>query len=116
MSDYKQRSLHDSGAETVDGNSDDVNVREQSGPFSFVLDVTAQSGTTPTLDVDIEGKCPVSGKYVVLGSFTQVGDALSTQKVDISEIAFATIRAAWDLEGTTPSYTFTLSMSAKDRN
>lgn len=110
MSNFVQETLHASGAETADGNSEAVDVKLQSGPFAFVLDVTAQSGTAPTLDVDIEGYDPTSNKWVVLGSFTQVTTTLGTSLLTLSEIAFARIRAAWDIGGTSPNYTFSLGM------
>ena len=115
MSDFIQASLHDSGSETSSGNSAALDVKHESGPFAFVLDVTAYSGTTPTLDVDIEGYDPLSDKWLVLTSFTQVGEATGNELKTLDNIAFARIRAAWTLAGTTPDYTFTIAAHAKPR-
>jgi hypothetical protein len=100
-----------SAARTASGNTADIDV----GRFicgEICLDVTAVSGTNPTLDVYIEGKDQLSGKYKVL--FSQTGiNAAGTYWFTITTLAFKYIRARWVIGGTSPSFTFSIGMEAK---
>jgi hypothetical protein len=100
-----------SGARTASGNTADIDV----GRFicaEICLDVTAVSGTTPTLDVYIEGKDQVSGKYKTL--FSQTGiNAVGTYWFTITTLAFKYIRVRWVISGTSPSFTFSVGMEGK---
>ena len=90
----------------------------------LVLDVTAVTGTTPTLDVTIERKDPLSGVY------TTIPGAVFTQKTVISVDALTIYpgiavaanesvndalsevwRAVATITGTTPDFTFSLAGS-----
>ncbi len=109
-----------SGIQTATADGNEVQVRTR-GKVDFVLDVTAKAVAT-TLDVIIEGRDAISGKWTQLLddadspavlAFTQVGDALATERLTLpSGIADTYIRASWVIVGT--SYTFTVSMIAKD--
>jgi len=100
-----------SAARTTSGNTADIDV----GRFicaEICLDVTSVSGTSPTLDVYIEGKDQVSGKYKVL--FSQTGiTAVGTYWFTITTLAFKYLRVRWVIGGTTPSFTFSVGMEAK---
>jgi hypothetical protein len=100
-----------SGARTSSGNTADIDV----GRFicaEICLDVTAVSGTSPSLDVYIEGKDQVSGKYKVL--FSQTGiNAVGTWWFTITTLAFKYIRVRWVISGTSPSFTFSVGMEGK---
>jgi hypothetical protein len=78
------------------------------------LDVTAVSGTNPTLDIDIEAKDPVSGKVFALKSFAQA-TGVTTEAVWLglpADTVFPTpyMRANVTIGGTdTPTFTFSLS-------
>jgi len=100
-----------SAARTESGNTADIDV----GRFTcgeICLDVTAVSGTTPTLDVYIEGKDQLSGKYKVL--FSQTGiNAVSTYWFTITTNAWKYLRVRWVISGTSPSFTFSVGMEAK---
>ena len=112
---FQQTTLHTSGAETATVTGLDVNV-EQLKAANFYLDVTAVSGTTPTLDVKIQEKDPVSGKYFDLVSFTQQTAISSERKsygLGAGELLGEVIRYVATIAGTTPSFTFSLSMVAK---
>jgi len=77
------------------------------------LDVTAASGTTPTLDVVIEEKDATSGKYFVIATFTQeVG--VATQKQPVPGIQSGILRARATIGGTTPDFTFSVGFSGKE--
>ena len=100
-----------SSAKTTSGNTADIDV----GKFlhaEVCLDVTAASGTSQTLTFYLEGKDPVSGKYKTLwdpGTITAVG----TFWLAITTLAFKYLRARWVIGGGTPSFTFSVGMSAK---
>lgn len=100
-----------SAARTASGNTSDIDV----GRFicgEICLDVTAVSGTTPTLDVYVEGKDQLSGKYKVL--FSQTGiSAVGTYWGTVNPLPFKYIRARWVIGGTSPSFTFSIGMEAK---
>jgi len=107
--------LHPSQTETQDGNSGDFYIGHAKTVI-FVLDVTAFGGTTPTLDVKIQNKDPVSGKYDDAVTFTQVGEATSTQwkyAPDSGKELANHIRVVWTLGGTNPSYKFSVSAILK---
>ena len=108
----QQATLHTSAAETATVTGADVDT-EQLGSANFYLDVTAVTGTTPTLDVKIQEKDPVSGKYFDLVSFTQQTAISSERKsygLGAGELLGKVIRYVATIAGTTPSFTFSLSM------
>lgn len=87
-----------------------------------MLNVTEASGTTPTLDVKIQAKCPVSGVYVDIpgASFAQKtttgADSLliypgvtETANRDVSSVLPTIFRAVATLGGGTPTFAFTLT-------
>lgn len=107
--------LHPSQAENVTGLSAVFEVSRlkymPAGFGAFVIDVTAASGTTPTLDVTIVNVDPVSGKEDVLVTFTQRTAAATQWKYacDTGKVMGNYIRAKWTIGGTTPSFTFTIT-------
>jgi len=115
VSAVQQTTLHPSGAEIASVTGSDVDI-EPLKAANFYLDVTAVSGTTPTLDVKIQEKDPVSGKYFDLVSFTQVTAVISERKnygSGVGELLGKIIRFVATISGTTPSFTFSLSMVGK---
>jgi len=76
------------------------------------LDVTAVSGTDPALNVYIEGKDVGSGKYKVL--FSQAGiTSVGTYWFTITHLAFRYMRVRWEISGTNPSFTFSVTAEMK---
>jgi hypothetical protein len=57
----------------------------------FVLDVTAISGSSPTLDVQIQEKDAASGKYVAVTTFTQKTTTVTDRQV-ITALLSKTLR------------------------
>ena len=96
-----------SGARTASGTAPDVDV----GRFLYAelcLDVTAVSGTNPTLDVYIEARNQYTGKYKVL--FQQTGiTAVGTYWFSLGPYAWRYLRVRWVISGTSPSFTFSVS-------
>ena len=90
----------------------------------FSLDITAASGTTPTLDITIERKDVASGKYnaipgAAFAQKTTTGQdelviypgVAETANESVSDILSTVLRAVATIGGTTPSFTFSLGAS-----
>lgn len=76
----------------------------------FLLDVTAATGTTPTLDVTVQGFNPMSGKWHTVATIPQQTTTTATTIAPVAaNLDFLLYRAQWVLGGTTPSFTFTLA-------
>ena len=104
QSNYKEAFTIFSGTVTTNGNTGDVDV-ERFSALELELKVTTVSGTTPSLNVYIEGKFDTTGDYKVLvyqENITSTGIWFFT----ISQLIFKTIRIRWTVSGTTPSFTF----------
>ena len=81
----------------------------------FVLDVTKADGNTPTLDVDIESQDPVSGKYFVIDSFTQVTGSVTTERKVFTALHEANLRVAYAITHVSGAdYDFTVSVQGKE--
>jgi len=108
-----------SSARNVSGNSGTIDATRWQAICLF-LDITAVSGTTPTLDVALEGLDPQSNSWFTLYAFPQktavgkdnrsIGIGFETGK-----ILPPSIRVAWTIGGTTPSFTFSVGMIAEHR-
>lgn len=107
------------GAGTVNG-SDLVN--QQGRGVHVVVDITAISGTGPSLTVTVQGKDTVSGKYyTLLASAALSATGTTVLKVYpgltaaansvANDIAPDTIRVIGTVAGTTPSVTATVGVS-----
>lgn len=104
-----------SAARIVSANSADIIIQSGS-KLAVYLDVTAASGTTPTLDITVKAKDPASGKYFLIGTFTQktgvITDAIFIGGGADTKFAVRTFRVECVIAGTTPSFTFTVGYSA----
>lgn len=111
-------------ARTVTGNSLDFTNDDAGsiGAGTFCIDITAASGTTPTLVVTIQGQDPTSGKYYTLlasavlnaagTTILRVGPGLPvTANVSANDIIPKVFRVLFTIGGTTPSFTFTVGAS-----
>jgi len=101
---YKFSTTLYNGTVTASGNGSDVDV----SPFSVLeieLKVTSVSGTTPTLDIYIEGKFENTGDYKTLASQTGI-TATGTWFFTINPCAFRYLRVRYVVGGTSPSFTF----------
>lgn len=99
-----------SGTVTTSGNSADISVDNYSAA-ELILKVTAVSGTTPTLDIYIEGKFENTGDYKTLASQTGI-TTTGVWFFTISQLVFRYIRIRWVVGGTSPSFTFTVAGQA----
>ena len=75
------------------------------------LDVTAGSGTSPTLDVVIEDSLDGSN-WNTLGSFTQATGS-AREVINVTTPFGPYLRASWTIGGTTPSFTFSVTLHAQ---
>jgi hypothetical protein len=81
--------------------------------FEVVVDVNTISGTTPTLDVTIEGSDTgaFGGEEVAVDVVPQITDAADPGQARIAfKSAHEYVRAAWVTGGTTPSFATTISL------
>jgi hypothetical protein len=114
-----------SAARTATGNSSDLTNYNARGVTAFV-NVTAASGTSPTLLVTLQGKDPVSGTYYTLvaqaATLTAAGTAVLTcypgasggpaSPSATSGMPLPRVwRVLWTVTGTTPSFTFSVGLN-----
>jgi hypothetical protein len=92
-----------SAARATSGNGTSIEVGNRTEVRGLVLDVTAASGTAPTLDVSIQTSDD-NTTWRTLKSFAQktgvANDHLSSGGLD------RYLRFSWVIAGTTPSFTF----------
>ena len=105
--------LAPSAARTTSG----TNIVSGLGEYDKVriqLNVTAASGTTPTLDVTIQDT--VDGtNYNTLATFTQKV-AVVRDVLTLTNLVGDSVRVSWVVAGTTPSFTFDVSALAERVN
>lgn len=95
-----------SAARTTSANQT-FGTQESSGKALRVqLDVTAASGTTPTLDVVIEDTLDGTN-WNVVGTFAQK-TATGREVINITTPFHGQMRVRWTIGGTTPSFTFSV--------
>jgi hypothetical protein len=117
----RELELFATAARTATVNGSDVNNWRHRG-IRLWLDITAVSGTVPVLDVKVQSKDHISGKYVDIPSaaFAQksgVGSddllvypgVAETANRSVSDVVPKTFRVVATIGGTTPSFTFSLS-------
>lgn len=100
-----------SGARTVSGNSGPINLATSAGEtLALLSDVTAASGTTPSLTFSVEW----SHDYTVFAPADPVdthGAAITAadKRVKVYAVKGSSYRVVWAISGTTPSFTFAVS-------
>jgi hypothetical protein len=96
-----------SGTFEIDGHFGNVD------EMRLQLDVTAASGTTPTLDVDIQDTLDGTN-YNTLASFTQAA-GVTREPLNHTTIFGNKLRGNYTIAGTdTPTFTFTITGVLKD--
>ncbi len=96
----------DSAARTASGDSGALSGFGDRTSLRAQLNVTAATGTSPTLDVVIEDTLDGTN-WNVLGTFTQLV-APGRQVVNITGLFTDRLRARWVVGGGTPSFTFSV--------
>jgi hypothetical protein len=100
------------GAVTATQTSGKINAGNYGTAVAY-LNVSAHSGTTPTLDVKFQDSpSGVAGSWVDVpsGAFTQVTTSNTSQRLVLTSVG-PYLQAVQTLGGTTPSYTYDLSVS-----
>ena len=104
-------------------NSDDIDNDPQQKGVKLFLDITAVSGTSPTLDIKLQVKDPLSAKYedmpgAAFAQKTSTGQGVltiypgiaETADVSVSDVLGSTWRIVATIGGTaTPTFTYSLS-------
>jgi hypothetical protein len=91
-------------ARTTNGNSD--NIKAIGGEsIRAQLNVTAASGTSPTLNVLIEDSVDGGISYNTIGTFAQK-TAAGREIINITVPFSETLRVSWAIAGTSPSFSF----------
>jgi len=107
----EQKVLQAAVTAIVSADGSDVDVEGRSG--AFVLDVTAASGTTPTLDVLVQELDVLSGKYFTLVTFAQK-TAVGNERLTLTPIYGGKLRVSYTITGSSPSFTFTVGFQGKE--
>lgn len=100
-----------SASRTASGNSGALALSDAGQKVSFVLNVTAQSGTTPTLDVSVEWSNDKGTTFIAPSTaiaFTQVGAATGSELIGPFDVQGDHYRVVWTLGGGSPDYTFSV--------
>jgi len=113
--------LFSSAARTATANGADTKNDYAKGVVLF-LDITAASGTSPTLAVKLQSKDDLSGAYVDVpgvsfatktgtgsSSLTLYPGIAETANISVSGILSRDFRAVATIGGTSPSFTFSLN-------
>lgn len=94
--------------------SGDSGIFSAYGPASTLraqLDVTAASGTTPTLDVVIEDTLDGTN-WNVIGTFAQKV-AVGREVINVTSPFGDRLRVRWTIGGATPSFTFSVRVASQ---
>jgi hypothetical protein len=107
-----QTYLATSAARTTSGNGSAISTGLEAAQVAK-LDVTAASGTTPSLTVVIEESANGSTGWATKASFT-ARTTTGSQIIALPRLNHAFLRATWTISGTTPSFTFSVQASNSD--
>lgn len=100
-----QENLVASSARTASGNSGALTEWGAAKSLRAQLNVTAASGTSPTLDVVIEDSVDGGSNWNAVGTFAQK-TTTGREVVNITGLFGDQLRVRWTVAGTTPSFTF----------
>jgi hypothetical protein len=94
-----------SAARNTNGNSGPIGGFGSAKTLRAQLNVSAASGTTPTLNVLIEDSVDGGATWNTVGTFAQK-TAISREVVNVVAPFTDLLRVSWTIGGTTPSFTF----------
>lgn len=100
--------IESASAKTITGVSAGVEIADR-GVARLLLNVTAASGTTPTLNVTMQTSSD-NATWRSLGTFAQK-TAAGSERLSFNGLD-KFVRASWVIAGTTPSFTFSISGDA----
>lgn len=96
-----------SAARTASGDSGPLTGFAGATTLRVQLDITAASGTTPTLDLVLEDTLD-GANWNTIGTFAQKV-AAGREVINVTIPFTDTLRARWTVGGTTPSFTFSIA-------
>jgi len=103
-----------SGTATATGNSYLTPITTKwATETTFFLKITAVSGTSPTLDVELMIYDRISDDWYLLGTFSQK----TTTGTDIGQVPYGLgekVAIKYTIGGTTPSFTFQVNATVKE--
>lgn len=108
---YKEDTVLASVARTATGNSGQLSGYGNCKTLRAQLNVTAASGTTPTLDVLIQDSLDGTN-WNTVGTFTQK-TAAARQVIDVTTPFADRVRVLYTIGGTTPSFTFDVIIASE---
>src|SRR5690349_1742879 len=94
-----------SAARNANGNSGPIDGWGSAKTLRAQLNVSAASGTTPTLNVLIEDSLDGGVTWNTVGTFAQK-TAISREVINVTTPFAETLRVSWTVGGTTPNFTF----------
>jgi hypothetical protein len=111
MSEGRLLTLVSSGARTANGNGDALEITADA--LAVTLEVTAASGTSPTLNVFLEDAPTLNGPWTTLATYGQkTGASVEAQRVTNGAFHdYARVR--WSIAGTNPSFTFSVRATVR---
>lgn len=112
ISTYVRETPVASAARTASGNTAAMTGYGPATSLRAQLNVTAASGTSPTLNVVIEDSVDGGTTWNSVGTFTQA-TAAGVQTVNVTAPFAGTLRVRWTVAGTTPSFTFAVDWVAQ---
>lgn len=101
-----------SAAVTANGNSGALTGYGAPSSLRAQLNVTAASGTTPTLDVLIEDSVDGGTNWNTVGTFAQK-TAAAREVINVTVPFGDQLRVRWTVGGTTPNFTFAVHWTAQ---
>lgn len=104
------RTVVASAARTASGDSGSVGVFDAGQNVSLLVDVTAVSGTSPTLDLSVEWSHD-DGTTWAAGETADTFAQITATKTTVKSFTVKAphYRIVWTVGGTTPSFTFSVS-------
>jgi len=93
-----------STTQTASGSGSDVDIGNIRN-LDIEIKVTNVSGTSPVLNIYIQGKQTATGDYFDIASYTNI-TAAGNYRLSISNCPYRIIRVRWEIGGTSPSFTF----------
>ncbi|MHB9003991.1 MAG: hypothetical protein ACYC6C_07990 [Coriobacteriia bacterium] len=102
-----------SAARTATGTTANLDGYGATETLRAQLDVTAASGTSPTLDVVIQDSLDGGTTWNTVGTFAQK-TAAGREVINITTPFSPLLRISWTIGGTTPSFTFAVDWYANN--
>jgi|SRR5215211_262927 len=111
---YVEENFADSAARTTTGNSSEFTGYQVAATLRAQLDVTAASGTTPTLNVVLQDSVDGLNWNDVLTFAAKT--AAGREVLNLTTPFADRLRARWSIAGTTPSFTFSIRVVSQGAN